>query len=63
VSLTIYNALGQAVKHLIGRYAAGEHFVTWKGEDAQGKRLSGGAYHCRMQAGTITKSVQIILAK
>ncbi|WP_114778747.1 PKD domain-containing protein [Botryobacter ruber] len=63
VQLTIYNALGQVVRQFQGSYAAGEHFVTWKGDDASGNKLSRGAYICRMKAGSFTESVQIILSK
>ncbi|WP_460969981.1 PKD domain-containing protein, partial [Pontibacter aydingkolensis] len=63
VQFTIYNALGQVVKQISGKYAAGEHTVVWKGDDGKGNRLSKGTYYCRMQAGKYTNAVQIILAK
>ncbi|WP_026464351.1 SBBP repeat-containing protein [Adhaeribacter aquaticus] len=63
VELSIYNALGQAVKQFSGRYKAGEHVVNWKGEDEAGKKLATGTYFCRMKAGKFTGTVQIILAK
>jgi hypothetical protein len=63
VQLTIYNLLGQQIKQFQGRYAAGEHFVTWRGDDAAGNALSEGTYYGRMQAGKFTGSIQIIHVK
>ncbi|WP_341350770.1 T9SS type A sorting domain-containing protein [Sabulibacter ruber] len=62
VQLTIYNALGQTVRRISGKFVAGEHFVDWKGDDAEGRRLSNGTYFCRMRAGKFTDTIQIILA-
>jgi hypothetical protein len=59
VSLVVYNALGQEVAQLVnGDMEAGSHSVQF---NAAG--LSSGVYFCRMQAGSLTDTKRLILAK
>ena len=51
VDLTIYNVLGQPVRHVWnGPLAAGEHRLTWDGRDGQGQAVAAGVYLYRLQA-------------
>ena len=52
VDLTIYNVLGQPVRHVWnGPLAAGEHRLTWDGRDAQGQSVAAGVYLVRLHVG------------
>ena len=52
VDLTIYNVLGQSVRHVwTGPLAAGEHRLTWDGRDRQGRSVAAGVYLYRLQVG------------
>ena len=56
VDLTIYNTLGQAVRHVwAGPLAAGEHQLTWDGRDAQGQPVAAGVYLYRLQVDDQTR--------
>ena len=50
VDLTIYNVLGQPIRHVwAGRLPAGKHELTWDGRDAQGRSVAAGVYVYRLQ--------------
>ena len=56
VDLTIYNVLGQPVRHVWnGPLAAGEHRLTWDGRDAQGQPVAAGVYLVRLHQGNQTR--------
>ena len=56
VDVTIYNVLGQPVRHVWnGPLAAGEHQLTWDGRDAQGQPVATGVYLYRLQVGEQTR--------
>ena len=56
VDLTIYNVLGQPVRHVwAGPLAAGEHGLAWDGRDAQGQPVAAGVYLYRLQVGEQTR--------
>ena len=56
VDLTIYNVLGQPVRHVWnGPLAAGEHRLGWDGRDAQGQPVAAGVYLYRLQMGDHTR--------
>ena len=56
VDLTIYNVLGQPVRHVWnGPLAAGEHRLTWDGRDAQGQAVAAGVYVVRLHQGNQTR--------
>ncbi len=55
VSLKIYNALGQEVRHLIDTtMPAGENSIIWDGKNNTGQLVSSGLYVMKLQAGTFT---------
>ena len=56
VDLTIYNVLGQPVRHVwTGPLAAGEHRLAWDGRDAQGQSVAAGVYVVRLHQGNQTR--------
>ena len=56
VDLTIYNVLGQPVRHVWnGPLAAGEHRLTWDGRDAEGQAVAAGVYLVRLHQGDQTR--------
>ena len=56
VDLTIYNVLGQPVRHVWnGPLAAGEHRLAWAGRDGQGQPVAAGVYLYRLQVGDLTR--------
>ena len=55
VDLTIYNVLGQPVRHVWNSpLAAGEHRLAWDGRDAQGQPVAAGVYLYQLQVGDQT---------
>ena len=56
VDLTIYNVLGQPVRHVwAGPLAAGEHRLAWDGRDGQGQPVATGVYVVRLHQGNQTR--------
>ena len=56
VDLTIYNVLGQPVRHVWNSpLAAGEHRLTWDGRDAEGQAVAAGVYLVRLHQGDQTR--------
>ena len=56
VDVTIYNVLGQPVRQVWnGPLAAGEHRLTWDGQDAQGQSVAAGVYLVRLHQGDHTR--------
>ena len=56
VDLTIYNVLGQPVRHVwAGPLAAGEHRLAWDGRDGQGQPVAAGVYVVRLHQGNQTR--------
>lgn len=52
VQVTIYDILGrEARKFVVGRQIAGLHHLFWDGRDKLGKRVAGGIYFYKLQAG------------
>ncbi len=49
VDLTIYNMLGQPIKHFEGTYAAGRHNMEWQADGETGRRVAAGVYHLVMR--------------
>ena len=61
VDLTIYNVLGQPVRHVwTGPLPAGEHELTWDGRDAQGYPVAAGVYVYRLQVGEQTHARKMV---
>ncbi len=64
VSLTIFNALGQAVKTLLDyNMRAGYHSVHWNGQDENGGLVPSGLYYYQIQAGDYTKTRRLVLIR
>jgi len=60
VDLTIYNVLGQPVRHVWnGPLVAGEYRLVWDGRDAQGQPVAAGVYLYQLQVGdqTLTRKM------
>ncbi len=61
MALTIYNVLGQPVRHVwAGSLAAGEHRLAWDGRDAEGQPVAAGVYWYRLQVGDQTRTRKMI---
>lgn len=64
VRLTVYNALGQAVRTLAtDAFAAGTHTVAWDGKDSAGRSVSSGTYVYRIEAGAFRDVKKMVLVK
>ncbi len=64
VRLTVYNVRGELVTELAaGRQVAGEHHVTWSGEDRAGRAVPSGLYIYRLQSGAHTQTRYMTLVK
>jgi hypothetical protein len=65
VSFRIYDMLGKEVVTLINNeaMAKGSHNVTWNGIDKNGKSVASGAYIGKMNAGTVEKTIKMMLVK
>jgi len=51
VELSVYDVMGRLVKRLArGRWSAGEHVLTWHGEDDKGRSLASGVYLVQFKA-------------
>ena len=64
VSLTIYNLLGQQVRHLVNEpQAAGIYRVSWNGQDALGRSVASGIYFYHLKADQFSQTKMMILLK
>ena len=64
VRLTIYNALGQAVRTLVDGYQpAGDRIVRWNSRDGQGRTVSSGLYFYRLDGETVKEVRRMLLLK
>jgi len=64
VRLRIYDVAGRLVASLVdGPLTAGNHAVTWRGEDRQGRRVASGTYYYRLEAGDFTATEKMVLVK
>jgi len=62
VELDIFDVSGKHVATLVdGRRAAGEGVVRWDGRTAEGKRLPGGVYYCRLRSGNQVAAQAMVL--
>ncbi len=60
--LAVYDLAGRLVRRLArGQYAAGEHFVTWQGDDEGGRRVAAGVYFYRLTASGRTTTKTMVL--
>ncbi len=64
VDLAIYNLLGQSIRTLINaNMQAGDHETVWDGTDDNGMPVSSGVYFYRLQAGSFSKTMKMMLMK
>lgn len=64
VELSVYDLAGREVASLAqGRFAAGEHVITWEGTDRAGKLLPSGAYMYRLKTGSEALVRKLVLVR
>ncbi len=64
VSVTIYNAISQEIRSLANRnYTAGSHSVLWDGRDSAGNPVPSGIYFYRIQAGSFSQIMKMVLLR
>jgi len=64
VRVSIYNIKGQEVATLANDFQeAGYRSLWWNGTDNSGNKVSGGMYLYRIQAGSFTKTMKMVLLK
>lgn len=64
IRLEIYNIRGQKIKTLINEYIpAGNHRITWNGDDDSGKQVSSGVYLYRIEGSKQSLTRKMLLAK
>lgn len=64
VKLTVYNALGQAVRTLVNeKQPPGEHEVQWDGRDDENRPVSSGMYLYHLSAGDFAQTRKMILLR
>ena len=62
VSIVIYDLLGRVVTNLLNSIQkAGIHEITWNAKSNAGISMPSGIYFCRVQAGTNSKVIKMIL--
>ena len=62
ISLQVYNSAGQLVNTLrAGTAGAGQYTIKWEGKDRAGRRLPGGMYFVKLQAGSQIKVAKVLL--
>ncbi len=64
VVLTIFDVRGRVVKRFKEEHqSAGWYELTWNGQNNENQRAGSGIYFCRMQAGTQSETIKMILLK
>jgi PKD repeat protein len=64
INLTVYNVLGQAVRHLAdGFYPEGTYTVQFDGTDDNGREVASGMYFYRLTTGEYVASKKMLLLK
>ena len=62
--VTVHNILGERVRTLVdGLIGQGTQTVVWDGRGSDGSPASSGLYFCRLETGTTTQTMKMILAK
>ena len=62
VSLVIYNIQGQEIVELDAGFKQPGHYnLQWDSRTASGQLVAAGVYFCRLQAGTYTNSIKMVL--
>ena len=64
VTASIYNAMGQRIRTLLGgTQEAGYHRVLWDGRDDTGQSVASGVYLCRMEADNFSAVRKLMLVR
>lgn len=64
VKIEVFGSTGQSVRTLIDEHReAGVHGLSWDGRDNTGSEVGSGIYFCRMQAGQVTTTIQMVLIR
>ncbi len=64
LSVTVFNARGQAVRTLLdGERAAGAHVLSWDGRDKTGRGVASGVYFVRARAGDLSTVSRILMVR
>lgn len=62
VDLRVFDVQGKQVRVLsTGSFGAGEHHLTWGGNDEGGRAVAPGVYFLRMQAAGLTRTQRVVL--
>ncbi|HOX24205.1 MAG TPA: right-handed parallel beta-helix repeat-containing protein [Candidatus Krumholzibacteria bacterium] len=65
VELCVYDLTGRRVRRLLAgtMVSAGEHTITWRGDDDHGRELAAGVYLYRLKAGDMVATRKMLLVK
>jgi TonB family protein len=64
VRLTVYTEAGQEVRALVSlAQLAGQYQVRWNGRDNEGRDVPSGTYHCRLTAGDVKETREMMLLR
>jgi flagellar hook assembly protein FlgD len=64
VRLTIFNALGQAIRTLVhGRQSPGQKSAVWDGKNDLGQPVNSGVYFYTLKAGDRVQTKKMVLAR
>ena len=64
VSIVIYDAIGQEIRHLVSQhYTAGRYSVQWDAKDHLGRSVGSGVYIAKIVAGPNTAIQKMLLLK
>ncbi len=64
VSLKLYNIAGQLVRTLVNEtMPAGNHTVTWNGNNSNGEKVASGIYFYKLNAGNFSKTMKMVMTK
>jgi hypothetical protein len=62
-SIRIFNVAGQLVRSFDGHLEAGNHTITWEGNNNQGAKVASGVYFYRAEANGFTETRKMMMLK
>ena len=64
VSLVVYDILGQKVRTLVNKVVkSGVHEITWNGTNEAGNRMASGIYFYKLDAGSFSRTMKMVMLK
>ncbi len=64
VAIAIYDVSGRFVRELVNRSeSAGSHSITWEGADSRGAPVASGIYFVKLSAGSVNRTMKMVLLK